>query len=252
MNLVVIQNEVLLLKEWLKTIKMFEESHRKACTHYKRLNSIIMLPIIVLNGLSGIIGFANINTTDDKTDTSVVNSHSIAIGVIGVTAAVLTTIYNFLSIPGNVEKHEHHTIEYNKLAREISTNLILYNTNDKIYANLAEFIKYCRYRIDKLKDSSPPIPEFIYKKYVNIDERNAINLEDDYIFKQGMACDKYDNAKQNDENETICDNVDINGIDIDVQTYDMNIKADTINISENNVKQRPNSFETFRIYMKKN
>ena len=70
-----------------------------------------------------------------------------------------------------------------------------------------------------------------------------INLEDDYIFKQGMTCDKYHNAKQNDDNETIDDNVDINGIDIDVHTNDMNIIAENV---------ERDSFETFRIYMKKN
>lgn len=158
------QTEYQLLRSWEKLMKLNEIMHRKSFEYYRFLNISLMIPITIFSGLSGVVGIATIKDNNDN-DSIKFNIIALINGVLGISAAILTTIYNFLGVPESQQIHRLHCSEYNKIAREISTELILIKANDNIYANLGEFIKICRYRIDRLIDNSPPIPSYIFKQY---------------------------------------------------------------------------------------
>ena len=129
-----------------------------------------------------------------------------------------------MTVPELQQDHHIHYKEYNKLSREITTELILSNTDDRTYANLGEFIKICRTRLDRLRDSSPQIPDFIYNDSTLVSQKNTNNS---------------DNEKKDTSYNNINNNTDNNHIDIDINEINHND-----NIS--------NNMETFRIYMKEN
>lgn len=156
------QTEYKLLRSWEKLMKLNEIMHRKSYEYYRCLNISLMIPITIFSGLSGVVGIATIKDDDASIKFNII---ALINGILGISAAILTTIYNFLGVPESQQIHHLHCSEYNKIAREISTELILIKANDNIYANLGEFIKICRYRIDRLIDNSPPIPSYIFKQY---------------------------------------------------------------------------------------
>lgn len=256
MSVIVVQHEITLLSEWFIIIQEQEDMHRKAFSYYKRINYCIMIPIIIFTGVSGAIGFANVDASYNKNNTAkYINIWYLINGCLGVSSAILTTIYNFMSIPELQQDHHFHHKEYNKLAREISTELILSNTNDKTYANLGEYIKVCKTRIDRLRDSSPQIPEFIYTDYKKKHKKNLQDFSHKNI-------EIYNNLKENEnEKKSILDNSDNTNINNNIDGINNNYiyhentlqqnELTDINVIVNDKKDK-SSFEDFRIFMKKN
>ena len=222
MSVIVLRHEITLLREWILNINVLEEMHRKSYLHFKKINYFLMIPIIIFTGMSGAIGFANIDKHEKSAN--YFDVWSLINGILGLTAAILTTVYNFMTVPELQQDHHIHYKEYNKLSREITTELILSNTDDRTYANLGEFIKICRTRLDRLRDSSPQIPDFIYNDSTLVSQKNT---------------DNSDNEKKDTSYNNINNNTDNNHIDIDINEINHND-----NIS--------NNMETFRIYMKEN
>ena len=171
--------EIHLLKRWKNITNSFETLHQNSYEYYKKINYGLMIPVILLTTISGIFNMVlSFNTTDCSDD---INDFplQIMLSSFSLTAGALTTLYNFLNVPTYQESHNMHSSEFNKLYREIEMELVLYQSSNKTYTSLAEFIKITKTNLDRLIENAPPIPTFILSKHFkkDINEHNNNNID---------------------------------------------------------------------------
>jgi len=139
-----------------------------------------MIPIIILSSSAGTLGLMSSNNSQAFVSNNI-NVLSLLVGVFGLFSAMLSAIHSFLGIQKLQSTHNFHSVEYNKISREIKMHIYLSETEVKIYANIAEYIKQCRAKIDKLIETAPEIPHHIEEKLqhkiklIRCDENNELN-----------------------------------------------------------------------------
>jgi hypothetical protein len=154
--------------------------HSSASGYYSKLNMFFMIPIIILSSSTGTLGLMNTSSSQIVVMNNV-NIISLLVGIFGFLSAMLTTIHNFLGIQKLQSTHSFHSVEYNKISREIKMHIYLSETDVKVYANIVEYIKQCRAKIDKLIETAPEIPHHIEEqlqpkiKLIEIEDNNELN-----------------------------------------------------------------------------
>lgn len=154
--------------------------HSSSSEYYSKLNMFFMIPIIILSSSTGTLGLMNTSSSQIVV-TNNVNVISLLVGIFGFLSAMLTTIHNFLGIQRLQSTHSFHSVEYNKISREIKMHIYLSETDVKVYANIAEYIKHCRAKIDKLIETAPEIPHHIEErlqpkiKLIKSEDNNELN-----------------------------------------------------------------------------
>lgn len=152
--------EFKILKTWELETNANHLLHEKSTEYYSRLNFYFMIPIIILSSSTGTLGLLNVGESQ-LMNVNGVNIISIFIGIFGFVTAILTTIHNFLNIQKLQANHNNHAVEYSKISKEIKMHIYLSDTDVKIYSNIAEYIKQCKQKIDKLIESAPTIPSHV-------------------------------------------------------------------------------------------
>lgn len=184
--------EFKILKTWELETSINQILHQHAANHYSRLNMVFMLPIIMCSSALGTIGFISSGSTGSN-DSNVVH---ILMGCFGYVSAILTTIHNFLNIQKLQATHSLHAVEYSKISRDIKMHIYLSETDVKVYANIAEYIKQCRTKIDKLIESADEVPGFIEnsigKKVEGIRRRESKEINELIQLSQQNAADMND------------------------------------------------------------
>lgn len=184
--------EFKILKTWELETSINQILHQHAANHYSRLNMVFMLPIIMCSSALGTIGFISSGSTGSN-DSNVVH---ILMGCFGYVSAILTTIHNFLNIQKLQATHSLHAVEYSKISRDIKMHIYLSETDVKVYANIAEYIKQCRTKIDKLIESADEVPGFIEnsvgKKVEGIRRRESKEINELIQLSQQNAADIHD------------------------------------------------------------
>lgn len=175
-----------MLHEWRNMAKNYSWLHQQCHHHFQKMNMYIMVPIILLSTTSGAINFTQVsNNRCHEHDIDVL---SLVLGTMGLIAAGLSTVYNFMRIGERIESHSSTASDFEKLARDISVQTLLSNTADKTYANLGEFIKECNDRFNRLVEMAPVIPDRVYgtfeknqsefmKKHLGYDHRSQRSLD---------------------------------------------------------------------------
>lgn len=164
---IVLNKEIALIKKWNDMSSEYHWLHKQAFLRYKIINNLFMISITLLTTVSGSMDilFSNIETCVGND----INYIQFGSGCMVVLAAILTTIYNFLSVAETQQSHLNSKVEFEKLSRTIEMEMVLLNTDKRRYATLEEFIKAVRSDIDHLMEQSPPIPESIlnalYRKF---------------------------------------------------------------------------------------
>lgn len=154
--------EFKILKIWEIETSINWLLHSTTAEYYSRVNNTYMIPIIILSSTTGTLGLVNAN--GNSLIIHDINITSIFIGLFGFIGAMMTTIYNFLGIQRLQSTHTFHSIEYNKIARDIKIHIYLSETDQKIHEHAKEYIKQCRVKIDKLMETAPEIPQHITLK----------------------------------------------------------------------------------------
>ena len=54
--------------------------------------------------------------------------------------------------------HYHYGSEYKKIARDIGSEIILSKSNENLYSNLGEYLKFIRGKLDSLTENEPDLP----------------------------------------------------------------------------------------------
>lgn len=126
--------------------------HDRSEKKYSLLHTYIAIPVIVISTLAGTasIGQESLFGTGDVAP--------IVIGLMSLSVSVLNVVSNFFSWAKRAEGHRISSINYGKLHRWISIELALPRTQ-RIPAK--HFLKEIRQQIDRLNETSPPIPQDI-------------------------------------------------------------------------------------------
>lgn len=151
--------EFTILRTWEVESSINNRLHQAASAYYSKIDKMFMVPIVLISTAMGTLGIISASRSTQELD--IIN---IIIASFGFLTAALTTIHNTMNFKGLQSTHAFHAVEYSKICREIKMHIYLCQTQVKVYANIAEYIKSCRTRIDKLIESSDEIPFHIEKK----------------------------------------------------------------------------------------
>jgi hypothetical protein len=169
----------LLLKKWSTRMKGLVWMHTQSYDFFRNVSLGIMIPTIVFSTASGTVNLIQSKETCQESNTfTSQNIISLSLGLISLTSAALSTIYHFMHLGERQAQHMSTAQEFEKLARTITVQSLLSETDERTYINLAEFIKECNETYDQLTDQMPYIPEFIVKKYLKLIQAPDSGIQD--------------------------------------------------------------------------
>jgi hypothetical protein len=107
--------------------------HDECAKHFLLLNYCMMIPIIFMSTSSGAINLTGVRGYQ-STD---VNYVALALGIIGLGTAGLSTLQNVLKYGERSISHKESAKAFETLSRDISVEIILENTESKTYVNFS-------------------------------------------------------------------------------------------------------------------
>jgi hypothetical protein len=147
----------LLLIEWYRRTVLSQQSHFYAATHYKRLNYLLGIPVVILSAIVGTSSFTALETETTQT-------LKILVGLTSVFAAVLASLQTFLRYAEQKEKHRVAGARYGALRRRIEQLLVTSSISEQ---ELQTELNDLRKTQDSVSADAPEIPEHIYKYIKN-------------------------------------------------------------------------------------
>jgi len=139
--------------EWSKRLTVVANGHYRAALRYSKFKSWLGVPTILLATIVGTSVFANLQEKPEI-------GWQITIGIMSITAAVLSALQSFLNYGEKAEKHRTAGARYNAVGRELE-QLLAQNDDWSSLASIRE-------RIDKLANDSPHIPEAVHQEMSKI------------------------------------------------------------------------------------
>lgn len=124
--------------------------HDQSEKRYSRLNTYIAFPVIVISALAGTASIGQESLFGQS------DAAPIVIGVMSLAVSVLNVIGNYFGWAKRAEGHRISGINYAKLHRWISIELAL-PRDQRVPAK--HFLKEIREQVDRLNETSPPIPQ---------------------------------------------------------------------------------------------
>ena len=130
--------------------------HDQSEKRYSHLNTFIAIPVIVISTLAGTASISQ-DSLFGPTEAA-----PIVIGLMSISVSVLNVIGNFFAWAKRAEGHRISGINYGKLHRWISIELAL-PRDQRMPAK--HFLKEIREQIDRLNETSPPIPQVVLDQF---------------------------------------------------------------------------------------
>jgi len=131
--------------------------HNQCEQYYGTLSNWISIPVIVLSTLSGTASASSTTFFADN-----MKMGSLGIGAISILCGVLNTVNSYFAYAKRTEAHRIADIQFNKVYRFIATEMTLPRL-ERIRAR--DMLKIVREQVERLAETSPPIPEFIVEKF---------------------------------------------------------------------------------------
>ena len=130
--------------------------HDQSEKRYSQFNTLIAFPVIVVSTLAGTASIGS------ETLFGSAQSAPIIIGMMSLAVSILNVIGNFFGWAKRTEGHRISSINYGKIHRWISIELSL-PRDQRIPAK--HFLKQIREQIDRLNETSYPIPQVVVDKF---------------------------------------------------------------------------------------
>jgi hypothetical protein len=130
--------------------------HDQSEKRYSQFNTFIAFPVICISTLAGTASIGS------ETLFGSAQSAPIIIGMMSLTVSILNVVGNFFAWAKRTEGHRISSINYGKIHRWISIELAL-PRDQRIPAK--HFLKQIREQIDRLNETSPPIPQVVVDKF---------------------------------------------------------------------------------------
>lgn len=153
-----------LLIDWNERMMALVWMHKKSFEYFRTIALCIMIPAIVFSTASGAMSLID-SRESSKSDRRSVDG--IVLGAMSLTSAALSTVYQFLHLGERQTLHSTIASDFEKLCRKISVQMVLAETDERTYVNLAEFIKNCNEEYDQLTNKMPHVPDFVVTRFLN-------------------------------------------------------------------------------------
>jgi hypothetical protein len=141
-----------ILQIWAEKASGWAWLHDKAQRHYSNQSDRLIYPGIIINTVSGGIGFLNTG--------SYILPYFIA--CLNIIVAILISFQKFLRSTEKAENHSRHSIIFSSFTRKISLELTL-KPEDRM--NCIQFCKMCRNEYDTAVADSPIVPDSIITRF---------------------------------------------------------------------------------------
>ncbi len=141
-------DEDTLITQWLNGLSRLHRGHFAAAKACELNNVCLGVPVIVLTTIVGSAVFSSV-----QSDTS--TSTKIIVGVLSITAAVLSGLQTFLKFSERAARHKVTATKYGILRRELEQAIAL-TGGRKLEKS---FMDSLRARWDSLDEESPTVPE---------------------------------------------------------------------------------------------
>jgi hypothetical protein len=147
-----------LVASWGDIASCYKWLHDQAYHKYNKINYRMSIPIIILSTLTGTVsvGMASLVPAD------YVNLAQQAVGGVNIITGIITTLQNFFRFAQLSEGHQHASVGWSKLERNIRIEL---KVDRKFRKDADSFLKVCRSDYDRLLEQSPVIPKEIIAKF---------------------------------------------------------------------------------------
>lgn len=215
-NLIAAEAEKSLVLRWL---------HDQSEKRYAQYNTYIAIPVIVISTLAGTASIGQ-TTLFGKSE-----SAPIAIGMLSLVVSVLNVISNFFGWAKRSEGHRISGINYGKLHRWIAIELAL-PRDQRVPAK--HFLKEIRSQVDRLNETSPPIPQAVVDKFQkNMRNNLKNNISVPEICNDIQNVEIYRGTNRDDTFENLSVVGDSIGIDEEQEQKDEETKVEMTNPMHN-------------------
>lgn len=154
-----------LLTQWRTRSQYAQYCHFAAANHLRKLHYYLGIPSIFLSTLVGTSIFATLEQHDAN------KWVHIAVGLISVLAAGLSTLQTFLRFEERAEHHRTAGTQYSKLGRIMEQFYLLYHSYEVM--ELHRLISEIREQLDDLDKNSPEIPQHIWTRRTELVSSSA-------------------------------------------------------------------------------
>ena len=153
--------ELELLGRWFEICNNYSHLHHLSFEYYRKVNYFMMLPIMLITTVTGSF---NLVLSFHPTLIYI----QIVLGVLGLFAGMISSMYNFLEIPQLQEKHNLHSSQFEKYGRTIEMELVLYKNiskTDYVYNTLGSVPKELRdkYNIVSISNTEDGKKRVVFK-----------------------------------------------------------------------------------------
>lgn len=150
-----------LLRRWRHIARTQRKLHSRAYHEFHRQNTLFMVTIILLAGVSGfggiLIGALQGNSCPDSF------YYTVATGLLSVVSASLGAVYNALSLSRKEIEHEVYCAKFQELVQEINTEAALHELNSTPVSQQVEFIRRMNLEFHSIRENAPTIPASVEK-----------------------------------------------------------------------------------------
>jgi cytochrome c biogenesis protein CcdA len=148
-----------LLSDWLRRFTRLQRAHRDAARGLRGFHFYLGIPTVVLMTFVGTSIFATLETANVDIKTRIL------VGIVSVTAGILSALQTFLRFAERAEKHRVAGARFGALRREVEQELALPIRERQ---EMKDFLDTLRERNDKLAEESPEIPHRIWQRWGKI------------------------------------------------------------------------------------
>jgi hypothetical protein len=148
-----------LLKSWAEKASCYRWMHDKSSKFYLNKNNKLGIPSMILSLVAGASIFSTINIQNEEFEIG----FKTVIGLLNLSAAILSGLQNFLNLPSLIEKHHASSINFSNYYRNIVAEISMPESKR---TNALNFVKTCKTEFNKLIHNAPDIPNHIIDSFI--------------------------------------------------------------------------------------
>jgi hypothetical protein len=147
-----------LLVTWAEKSSGYAWLHQKSVSIYKKRNLKLSIPTAIFGYVAGITILLSNDILNDCENTTIGPIIRAIIGIISITAGILSNFQEMFTFKEEGEKHRIAALRFLSLFREISCELSL---DPRFRSAPIDYITLKRFELDKILEQSPSIPNIV-------------------------------------------------------------------------------------------
>ena len=142
-----------LVLAWLRRAREWQQTHFEYANELARRDLMLGVPVILITAMVGTTIFASLSQENVST------AWKIAVGMLSVAAAVLSSLKTFLKYSEQSEKHRLAAARYGAVKRKLESVYV-----EESGAPDEKYLDVLRSELDRLAEESPAVPARIFAR----------------------------------------------------------------------------------------